>query len=109
MDYSKLAALVMILSEKTKQGKVTWTAAERPKTFQAAFANSAVRISLAGGSYAISVFNEEGTEIETARDFQLENELGGAEIVMSDLYDSARRQAMGVDEVLNSLLKELEQ
>ena len=107
----KLLELVQRLLAKTKTGETRWERTVWPDAFQTSFPNYVVRISARENerSYVISILNEVGTVIESADDADLE--AAGSDLIvigiMAELYGLARRDALGVDAVLDSLLSEL--
>jgi hypothetical protein len=109
MVNEKLAAIVSQLATKTETGQIVWAPTEKDKVFQAAFARTTVRLSWEPpAKIRVSIYNEEGTLIDTATD----EELNGATLItpyttMKELFEQARRQAMGVDAALDGLLEEL--
>jgi hypothetical protein len=110
---SRNAKLIDLLAAKQRQGKLAWEETERPKTFQVAFSQSAVRISERAGEddtddIWISVFDEQGRLLEEFSDVDLKNEVQSVYSKMYELYEAARRAALGVDKALDSLIDELD-
>lgn len=61
-----------------------------------------------GTEYAVvSIYNEEGSEIDTFTSLSLQDEWPEANEQLVQLYQSARRVALGVDKAIDSLLREL--
>ncbi len=117
----KLWQLVKRLLEKTIEGSISWEATPRGNNYQTAFPKFSVRIGEIRPSgqeapdYVITVYDEDGLEIERASDVELRNSVeelkisGDAFRTMSDLYSRARRAALGVDEALDHLLSSLDE
>ena len=112
----KILKLVEGLLAKTKSGDVVWERTSSPDVFQAAFPSYTVRVStrrsenqLEALDYVVSILDEAGTTIERASDVDLTKALGGVSAyqLMQELYALARRQALGVDGALDTLLSEL--
>ncbi len=115
----KILKLVQGLLAKTKSGDVIWERTSSPNVFQAAFPRYTVKISERGDgsepllvNYVVSILDESGTVIERAsylddlaKKFPQMNNSG----LMKELYSVARRQALGVDSALDTLLSELSQ
>ena len=109
---SRQAKLVDLLDKKQREGKLSWETTEKVKIFQTAFTDYSVRITErrnenGADDIFISVFNEEGDLLEEFSDLSVGSELPRAYETMSRLYESARREALGVDKALDSLLDEL--
>ena len=110
--------VVAKLATLTEQGQVPWKTTVNETTFVATFGKMSVLIStnapvvgtpfLSNKSYQLSVLDEKGNEI----DFDIAS--GGPPIVgvsrpvLVDLYNSAKRSALGVDQRLEELLNEMD-
>jgi hypothetical protein len=110
MGNEKMVSLLQKLYQRTSEGRVPWQETEMPEVFQAAFPGYAVRIhhDPDSGDIVLSLFNEEGAQIEEVTDEDIKNELQNSFTLMKDLYDTARRTAMGVEEALDKILAELD-
>ena len=115
MAYRKLAELVDKLLRQTLQNEVKWEETAKPGIYQAAFVNFSVHISKSQSSsdvtdYLISIFNEDGSEVETFDDNDLrefDSETGYYE-KMKELYETARRMALGTENAINKILSILD-
>lgn len=114
MSYDKMARLVQRLSRVTAERSDLWEPTTENGVFQASFPNYAVRIdSRPGDNYQneddvyLSIYDDDGALIEEVADSDLGPLLPDAYRVMVSLYESARRQAMGVDQALDEILSEL--
>lgn len=110
---SRNAKLVELLKQKQREGKLAWEETEKPTTFQVAFSESAVRISERPGDdntddVYLSVFDNQGRLLEEFSDVDLKGDLQNAYGKMYELYEQARRAALGVDKALDSLIGELD-
>ncbi len=97
------------LLERSKLGGVDWQVSEVEKTYVVTYTHSAFLISsdeLTPCYYRISVINENAVEVDFLA-FQDEND--DSYTLVSTLYGLAKRQAMGVDKILDTLLQEIEQ
>lgn len=113
----RLLKLVQGLLAKTKSGDVVWERTSATDVFQAAFPRYTVKVSERGDAseplltnYVVSIFDEAGTIIERASylDLGKSSQVNNFEL-MKELYSVARRQALGVDGALDTLLSELSQ
>jgi hypothetical protein len=124
MAHAKIVDVVKKLHERVREGKVQWGQTESSDVYEAAFPLYAVRVGKRRSAipdagpgevdYVVAIYNAEGTLIEEIDDPGLREASSGeitgvaAYNMMKDLYESARRSAMGVDEALDSLLSELD-
>ena len=115
MTNPKLAELVRRVHERTMAGKLAWEESSSRNVFQISFPKYTVQTSYQSGregsiDYLIRILNEENVVIEQATDVDLENDLGDTGVsykLMEELYLTARRIAMGVDQALDTLLESL--
>lgn len=114
MEQNKLIALINRIITKTSYGELDWESTNNPKSFSVSLSNYSISISAIKSfdydddDYRITIYNEEGDVIEEATDIELKNQMPDALIRFKTLFDEARRKAMGVDEALDDILKELE-
>ena len=109
MYQHKLLDIANKLLERSKLEKVDWHVSEVEKAYVVTYPRSAFLISsdeLEPYYYRISAINENAVEADFLV-FQDEND--DAYTLVSTLYDLAKRQATGVDKVLDTLLQEIEQ
>jgi hypothetical protein len=109
---SRVVRLVQLLDKKTKDGEIQWERTETDGVFQHAFPDYSVRIAFHqeefADYYVLIIYNAEGSVIESVTNDDLEQEgLRNAFSVMQEMYNTARRAAMGIDEALDDLLKHL--
>lgn len=111
----KMLNLVLKLHAKTKEGQIKWERTASSNIFQYAFPSYVVRISVKQGDadapdYYITVKDSDGTTIESASDVSIGRAFPNAKVfaTMEELFTLARREALGVDQALDSLLSELE-
>src|SRR6266700_50910 len=115
MVNSRSVILVERLHERTLNNKLLWEKTVVPGVFQVVFGVHSIQVAkredvdswgtVIGHSFSMEIYNEEGTLIEEIRAKDLEE---SASQKLEELYELARRQAMGVDKILDSLLSELE-
>jgi len=115
----KQKRLVDRLLAMTLTGELGWKAAERDKTFQVSFGAGSLSVGAVSQShlsipdYEISLYKADGTEVETFTDSELyeDGRASGTNVwrkKMHDLHEYARRTALGAEEILNSILNEIE-
>lgn len=95
------------LLERTDEGRVNWKTTADERTFLAAFGNASVTIrGYTDGRPTLSILNNAGVEIETLDG----DEPSGREWhqELNELYQKARRVALGVDSQLDDLMRALE-
>jgi hypothetical protein len=120
MRYDKEAKLIDLLLERTEANQLEWSVAVEADEFQVSFADKSVRISrmrTRDGSaidYVIELINEDGNVVDTFRDTNIDRAMTGNTggpwyKKMRDLYDFARRSALGADKVLDAILNDLDQ
>lgn len=116
---AKLIEISKALLTRTKQGRVTWVPTEKLDVFEVDFPDYSIRIARApmfsGGTREackIEIYNNEGRLIDAATSYKMEKDGGfpeGENItgVLDELYELARRQALGTDRALDELLSRL--
>ena len=117
MAQSKIARLVQRIHDKTSKGELDWEESVKENCYTVAFPNYSVQIRFAPNpitseDYYLSIFDEQGKMIESINDETLD----GSESIleehyyfklMRNIYDSARRMALGTDEAIDSILENL--
>jgi hypothetical protein len=108
MSYQKVADLIMKLRNKTTHGEVKWEATSTEGIYQTILAGYAIRISKTNeGEIGIilQIYNEDGELIEQVNDRELLNLLGYKSFeIMFELFETARRIAMGTEQAVNKIL-----
>lgn len=116
MSYQKIAHLVVLLSRKTKEGKLAWSATERNGVFQVSFPSHSVRIFEKlvphdeGGQrldMVAQIIDYNGDVVEEVSDEDLKGMVAGPYTTMRDMFETARRQAMGVESAIDGIIDEL--
>lgn len=117
MADKKIAMLIQRLREKTDQGRIRWEKRAKDGDFIASFPNYAVLLSIRSSpqfqnsdAYFLEILNEDGEIVEKVSDEDFEGdefEEEDAFEVMEELYNSARRNAMGIEKAVDSLLSAL--
>ena len=109
MSYQKIILVIQKLIDKTSAGEIGWEETELENVYQAVFPEYSVRIWPRGEDFVLGIFNAQGALIEEVSDVALKDELSDSYRIMKDLYLSARRAAMGVDQALDEILSSLEE
>lgn len=113
----KRYALVKRLRDQTVNGKVEWERTATNGIYQASFPNYSIKISEGRSPQSdespaiyVRIYNSEGTLIESFNDEDLPTDTGpnAPYAIMSQLFEFARRQAMGVDAALDSIMGALD-
>jgi predicted metalloprotease with PDZ domain len=117
MSYPKLLSLTYKLSDATKVSIATWKETETEGLFQVSFADNSIRIGTrdskqdqGADEYFVSIFNSQGDLVEEIGDEDGEDETQRRKLyrLLKEMYETARRQAKGVDQVLDEILRELD-
>ena len=121
MAYPKIANLVIRLYRKTANNDITWAASDVDRQFQKSFSSYSVRVSMEDDydhrgneidNYFISIFDSTGNIIERVSQTGLRDELESLNYspsLVQELYELARRQALGVESALDSIISELDE
>ena len=121
-SYKKLAELVYRLHQKTTMGEINWEGTVTPGVYQASFSDYSIQISLrpseesrGAKDVVISVFGDDGNEIESFTDPDIQSEwleefshTAMPYPIMHETYEIARRLALGTEQAINQILSELE-
>jgi len=104
----KLIRIAHLIYEKTKNGEIKWEATADESTFQASLSNYSILIKRAAGTLGgttLQICNEQGQVIEEFTQFDF---IAGGFPQMAELFELARRMAMGVEKALDDLIGALE-
>ena len=117
MDMEKQARLVRHLFRKTNEDDLEWQTSAAG-TFVVSFRNNGVQLRRGDTGaqspiFFVDLINDQGEVVETFDDEDLDRAAtagtGGEYFqLLGNLFELARRSAMGSDKVLNDLLKELD-
>jgi hypothetical protein len=107
MDHQKLLTLVKRIGAKTDEGQLTWEETEKAGVFQTALSTGSIRLATRGGDYQVTIFNENGSLVETFTDSDLLPYDTSVYAILGRLYETARRQAIGIDKTIDGILEEL--
>lgn len=107
--------LVRRLVLRTEKGLLDWKPAVEDDAFQVSVNENTILFSREHGSaggafdYFITLLNSKGDEADSFSDVTLDDGSPGGEWfdVLNDLFESARRTAMGSDKVLKKILDDL--
>jgi hypothetical protein len=102
--YSVLLALL----EKTRDQKVTWESGPLSGSFYSKIGENSVGIRQVRDDFYLVIYNTDGDVVEEVSDPEFNNEgFQHAFGVMKDLFISAKRDALGTDRIVSSVLDEL--
>ncbi len=106
----KIAQLVKRVHDQTQAGKIPWEETENDKVFQASFPTYTIRYSVRGDDYVLTIYNDQGSVVERVDDTNFaEDEVGFEPYpTMRETYESARRQALGVEKAIDDILHYLD-
>lgn len=113
----KIKKIAAALLAKTQASELEWEETETEDVFQVAFSGHSIRVrhkptqTFNANHYFLAIHNEQGAMIEEAGDFEVDGAPYPATEsprMLKDLYERARRKAMGVDKALDDILSELE-
>lgn len=112
MSYQKIADLIEKLYQKTGEGQINWETTSTEGVYQAILKSYSVRILKQileeRTVIVLQIYNEEGDLIEEVNDEDVGRvSKWGAFATMLELYESARRTAMGTEKAVDEILEEL--
>jgi hypothetical protein len=119
-QYSQFITLVEKLDQRTREGSLPWKRHMTPNAYQLPFTAYTVVLSSSeeaefGQIYMVQIFDAGGELVEGFSDVDLDDleDLGDENPmnyhnIMGNLYDSARRIALGSDEAIRAILAELD-
>jgi hypothetical protein len=121
MAHDDQVMLVNRLSEKTKLGEVEWKQSADENAYQVVLKKNSIKLGRAKPTtnsgnnplYIIELIDSEGEVVETFTDYDLDMEIHGRQdqeyyAVLRDIYEMARRRALGADKVLKEILRDLD-
>jgi len=113
MMYDKQKRLVEHLLKRSRASAIEWQETALDGAFQVSFKDNTVRIQMPETAsptiVVIELINEHGTTVDSFNDEDLD---GSTEVTkyfgkMRELYETARRIALGSDRILNEILADL--
>jgi hypothetical protein len=117
MDTKRLETLITKLHEKTMTEEVYWEKTSKEGLFMATFPGYSVRIATRQNmsqpdevDYIFAIYDEQGALIERIDDIELQaaNKEFKAYKILAEIYDKARRKALGVDKAIEVIISELD-
>lgn len=118
MSLQKIAAVVDRLLGLTKNNELVWETTETEEVFQVSFANSSIKLSYRPTveedtedddiDYVVTVLNNSGLVVEEVSDIELRDYMTDSFDKLDELYELARGYALGTEQILDSLIDELE-
>ena len=115
MAYKKIAELVYRLSVLTERKQIQWERTPDDAEFQCSFPGYSIVLAFhyiepdgfrdpEVPVWVLSIRDRKGTIVESVNDDELREFIPAASRVMRDMWDSARRQALGVEAAVDQLL-----
>ncbi len=117
MATEKQVQLIRSLMRKTNAGEVRWEATGDEEVYQAAFPSYGIRIernydrwNKEVDGYTVYVLNQEGTAVDEMSDgnFIEANFDRSPFLELQELFQGAKRTALGAEQALDAILKDLE-
>jgi hypothetical protein len=123
MNDEKLIELAKLVLQQSIHSNLSWEETADKNTYQATLSKFVIRIGSRSSKYdqgemdyLFSLVNSDGVAIESFDDVQLSNWIKKSPIpsdvngyvILQEIYKNAKRKALGVDEALNDVLKELQ-
>lgn len=110
MVNNKLLQTIDSLVEKSREGIMPWSETGASDVYQASFSKASVRVGIDEDyNLFISILNDDGICIESATENELSNQ--GYTFYadkIRELYTLSKSKALGVDDVLDSLLTDID-
>jgi hypothetical protein len=118
MNLEKQRKLMEVLVRRTRAGEIEWQESF-PELFQVSFKDNSVQLRMEPDDnretvvYVVSLLNGEGVVVDRFTDEDLDNDQYGRTgqswfKELEELNNMARRRARGADEVLDAILKEVD-
>jgi hypothetical protein len=117
----KQRTLVGLLLKKTRRGELEWSEGIAKDSYQVSLSNNTIRIRPISNreteelnDYEFSLVNRDGKVVDTFSDVEIGHTMGEGPTRnkfyadVSELYEIARRTALGSEQVLNEILSELD-
>jgi hypothetical protein len=101
----RLQSLAERLTDLTEQKKVKWTAAN-PYRFQLSVPSGAVAVTMIEDLPEMFVYDDDGNLIESLAESRTTTQPWDK--ALNDLWTSARNSALNIDQLLESILKDVE-
>lgn len=101
--------LASALLEKTKQQQLNWEEDPFYNGYTLAMKRGKCKIYIdEDGNINLSIYNENDMPIEKIEEYSIKNEIIFDAYALRELYDTARRNALKSDTVIEDMLKELD-
>ena len=112
MALEKQLKMVQLLLEHSKGGDIDWKPTPSKDTMSVTFEKASLLLKQTPSrevpdeyDYTIRIINDDGVVIESFSDTDFEP--GQAYLSMHEMFNLARRKALGVDSALDSIIREL--
>jgi hypothetical protein len=109
MDFDqKFAALADRLKYGTENGTLSWNLTDRPAAYVVEFSHYTIMIATVDddgdGPFELTILSDEGTIIDSFKATVADRNMN---LLLGPLHETARRNSVGIDRVMDELLSEL--
>ncbi len=110
MSYKKISVILDRLHKNTMNGDIDWEESIEESLYEVSFSNFTTRISYYENidQYILQIINDEGKVIEGVQHDDLHEFLTDPRGMMKEIYEKARRQVLGVEDALDTILENLD-
>lgn len=112
MPNDKIVTFFELLKKLTNNGNMQWSVTSDDDIYQSSFSNYSVQISKCPDEngepdYFITIFDSNGETIEHLQPSDISPPYRKPYLEFSELFEITRRQALGVDQALDDIIKEM--
>lgn len=109
MEFDSIYQLIHLLLDKTKEEKIEWEPGPVSESYHSRIGENSVAIRKNRDDYFLSIYNSDGDNVEDISDPELTRAgYNEAFSMLDNLFMFARRNALGTDKVVSSILSELQ-
>ena len=112
MDLEKRIKLIRTLQQKSNEGQIPWEKTNSKNAFQVIFPNSSIKIiqdeENFSNIYFLIIFNSEGNITDNLSRNNLEEKFPDVNVVLEEIYQTARARSLKADDTIDEILKDLE-
>lgn len=103
----RLVKLIIKLHERTTRGELHWQQTPEEHAFSASFAKYSTVVASIPRDFMLRLHGPDGRFLESIRGYDLMGYDQSAARNLEELYEMARREALGVDQAIDDLLAEV--
>ncbi len=116
MQDQRIIKIIQLLHGKSKSGEIHWTETSDDYAFSTSFVSNSIEIKQQYDhdaeeyDYILTIYNSDGRVVSQNIDNDLNRDFPNDEVfrLMRETFESARNDALGIAEALDSILGELE-